>query len=258
VTSNLSVTANFNSNGTGGGSTLHIDDAATTASGYCGADGSRQNTYTGADGGYYINLSNSTGKGVNYSVSVPAAGTYSFVWRYSNGGATVSTTARLLVNGSVAVASVSFPKTSSWTTWNTTAAVTATLAAGVNTIRIETLSSTEFAVIDWLEVTGTSPTAATCSSSAREAAPKIAYTATKVYPNPATNTAMVSFYNEKADRVQIRIYGTNGQLLKTVVDKEFPAGSNQLTVDVSSLPQSLYLIKVENSAGSNTLKLIKQ
>ncbi|WP_343693781.1 T9SS type A sorting domain-containing protein [Chitinophaga sp.] len=260
VTANLSVTANFNSTSTGGGSTLRIDDAATTTNGYCGADGSRQSTYTGADGGYYINLSNATGKGVNYSVNVPAAGTYALVWRYSNGGATVSTTARLLVNGSVAVSSVSFPKTSSWTAWTKTTAVTVQLAAGVNTIRLETLSSTEFAVIDWLEITGTSPAAAACGASARVAPIEhtLAYTATKVYPNPTTHTAAISFYNEQADRVQIRMYGSNGQLLKTIVDKSFPAGSNQLTVDVSDLPQSWYLIKVENSAGSHTLKLIKQ
>ncbi len=186
---------------------------------------------------------------------------HSFVWRYSNGGANVSTTAKLLVNGSTAVASVSFPKTSSWTAWTTTPAVTATLAAGVNTIRIETLSSTEFALIDWMEVTGNSPTAGACSSSApsaRSVAPKPEFTETKIYPNPATHTAAISFYNEQADRVQIRMYTSNGQLVKTIADKEFPAGNNQLTVDVSSLPQSLYLIKVENSAGSNTLKLMKQ
>jgi len=47
-------------------------------------------------------------------------------------------------------------------------------------------------------------------------------------------------------------------LLKTMADKEFPAGGNQLTMDVSSWPQSLYIIKVEKEAGSNTLKLIKQ
>ncbi|MBP1652285.1 MAG: cell wall/surface repeat protein, partial [Bacteroidetes bacterium] len=112
---------------------------------------------------------------------------------------------------------------------------------------------------DWLEVTGTMPTAGACSSSARAVAPaKLELTDTRVYPNPATQTAVISFYNEKTDRVQVRMYSSNGQLLKTVVDKELPAGNNQLTVDVSSLPQSLYLIKVENSAGSNTLKLVKQ
>lgn len=257
VNANLSVTASFSTGNTGGGSTLRIDDAASSTGGYCGADGSRQNTYTGADGGYYINLSNSASKGVNYSVNVPAAGTYSFKWRYANGGNNVSETARLLVNGSTVVSSVAFPKTSSWTAWTTTAAVTATLSAGVNTIRIETIAATEFAIIDWLEVTGTTPTAAACASAITTIAvaePKLANTATRVYPNPATSTATVSFYNENTGKVQIRLYAANGQLIRTIADKEFPSGPNQLNIDVSNLPASYYIIKVNDTP----LKLIKR
>src|SRR5690606_41802416 len=129
MSTHLAVTASFTGSG-GGGNTLRIDDAATSSSGYCGADGSRQNSYSGADGGYYINLSNSAGKGVNYTVSVPAAGAYSFQWRYSNGGSNVATSARLLVNGSTSVISVYFPATSSAAACATTAAVTANLTEG--------------------------------------------------------------------------------------------------------------------------------
>ncbi len=42
----------------------------------CSADSSRQNSYTGADGGYYVNLSNSSGKGITWAVDAGAAGTY--------------------------------------------------------------------------------------------------------------------------------------------------------------------------------------
>jgi uncharacterized repeat protein (TIGR02543 family) len=257
VNANIAVTASFSTGNTGGSGTLRIDDAASSTGGYCGADGSRQNTYTGADGGYYINLSNAAAKGVNYSVNVPSAGTYSFKWRYANGGNSVSETARLLVNGSTAVASVAFPKTSSWTTWTTTATVTATLSAGVNTIRIETIAAAEFALIDWLEITGTSPTAAACASAIATIAvaePKLVNTASRIYPNPATSTATISFYNETAAKVQIRLYGATGQLIRTIADKEFPSGPNQLNIDISNLPPSYYIIKV----GDNPLKLIKQ
>lgn len=266
MNSNISVTAAFTaSNGGGGGNTLRINDAASTGNGYCGADGSRQNSYSGADGGYYINLSNSANKGVNYSITVPAAGTYSFVWRYSNGGANVSTTARLLVNGNTAVSSVSFPKTSSWTAWTTTGAVTATLAAGTNTVRIETTSSTEFAIIDWMEVTGDSPAAGACSSSLTGAS--LAYhpegtnvtvsEAARVYPNPVVSNATVSFYNKKETRVAVRLFDANGALITNVANKVYPAGQQQVNVDCSRLVNAVYFIRLERDGRSETLKVIK-
>lgn len=265
VNSNIAVSANFTANNGGGGNTLRIDDAATASSGYCGADGSRQNSYSGADGGYYINLSNATAKGVNYRITVPSAGTYSFVWRYANGGSNVATTARLLVNGSTAVSSVSFPKTSAWTAWTTTAAVTATLAAGTNTVRIETTSSTEFANIDWLEVTGNSPSAGACSATSLAA---VAYKeedmntavheAARVYPNPVVNTSTVSFYNKLETRVAVRLYDANGALVSTVADKIYPAGQHQLNVDCSRLVKAVYFIRVERGGKHETLRIIKQ
>jgi uncharacterized repeat protein (TIGR02543 family) len=255
ITANTSVTATFTGTSTGGGSTLRIDDAATTTSGYCGADGSRQNSYTGADGGYYINLSNSASKGVNYTVNVPAAGTYSFKWRYSNGGSTVSTIARLIVNSSTVNSSVSFPVTSSWTAWTTTAAVTATLAAGNNTVRIETTEAKEFAIIDWMEVTGTSPTAGTCSSSSRVAnTHDIAPVLTKAYPNPTSGLSSIVFNNKQQERVIIRVFNSNGLLVKTLVDKSFPEGNNQLTFDMNGLASGVYFIKVNDT----TLRLVKE
>lgn len=267
MNTNQSVTASFTANnGGGGGNTLRIDDAATTTSGYCGADGSRQNSYTGADGGYYINLSNSASKGVNYSVTVPSAGTYSFVWRYANGGANVSTTARLLVNGSTVVSSVSFPKTTSWTAWTTTAAVTATLAAGTNTVRIETTSATEFAVIDWIEVTGNTPSAGTCGSSLvstlayKPEAPEATNTAVaaRIYPNPVASNATISFYNQKETRVAVRLFDANGALINNVANKIYPAGHNQVNVDVSRLIQAVYFIRIEREGKNETLRIVKQ
>jgi uncharacterized repeat protein (TIGR02543 family) len=255
ITANTSVTATFTSTSTGGGSTLRIDDAATTTSGYCGADGSRQNTYTGADGGYYINLSNSASKGVNYTVNVPAAGTYSFKWRYSNGGSTVSTIARLIVNGSTVNSSVSFPVTSSWTAWTSTTAVTATLAAGNNTVRIETTEAKEFAIIDWMEVTGTTPTAGACSSSSRVAGTHdFVPVLTKAYPNPTSGLSSIVFNNKQQERVIIRVFNSNGLLVKTLVDKSFPEGNNQLTFDMNGLASGVYFIKVNDT----TLRLVKE
>ncbi|SFD21031.1 Por secretion system C-terminal sorting domain-containing protein [Chitinophaga sp. CF118] len=254
VTSNISVTATFTGTSTGG-NTLHIDDAG---SGYCSADGSRQNSYTGADGGYYINLSNSAAKGVNYAVNVPAAGTYSFKWRYANGGSSVSTVARLIVNGSTVVSSVSFPVTSSWTTWTTTSSITANLVAGNNIVRIETTEAKEFANIDWMEVTGTTPSAGVCSSARLAAKNDFEPVLTRVYPNPTSSLSSIAFFNKQQDRVIIRIFSTNGNLVRTLINKVYPAGNNQLTFDTNGLANGVYFIKVENEGKSETLRLVKE
>jgi uncharacterized repeat protein (TIGR02543 family) len=254
VTANISVTAGFTGTSTGG-NTLHIEDAG---SGYCSADGSRQNSYTGADGGYYINLSNSAAKGITYAVNVAAAGTYSFKWRYANGGNSVSTIARLLVNGSTVISSVSFPVTSSWTAWTTTGTVTANLVAGNNIVRIETTEAKEFANIDWMEVTGTSPAAGVCSSARLATTHDFEPALTRVYPNPASSLSSIAFSNKQQDRVIIRVFNTNGNLLRTLVNKVFPAGNNQLTFDTNGLASGVYFIKVESAEKNVTLRLVKE
>lgn len=142
--------------------TVRIEDATSFTSGFCSFDGSRQNSYTGASNGFYINISNSSARGINWKVNIPASGTYTLRWRYANAGGQSATTGRVLVNGATALSSVSFPKTSTWSTWTTTTA-NVSLAAGVSTIRLETITSSEFANIDWVEIVGNNPTAASCS-----------------------------------------------------------------------------------------------
>jgi uncharacterized repeat protein (TIGR02543 family) len=145
--------------------TIRIEDAASFTTGFCGFEGSRQSSYSGASNGFYINIQNSSAKGVTWKVSAPSAGTYSLKWRYANAGSNSATTGRVLVNGATALSSVSFPKTTSWSTW-TTATASVTLASGINTVRLETITSSEFANIDWIEVTGNNPVAASCTGTA--------------------------------------------------------------------------------------------
>jgi hypothetical protein len=143
--------------------------------------------------------------------------------------------------------------------------VTATLAAGTNTVRIETTSSTEFAIIDWLEVTGNSPSAAACSASALST---VAYKgedlytavneAARVYPNPVMSTSTISFYNKQEIRVAVRLYDANGALVNTVANKIYPAGLHQLNVDCSRLVKAVYFIRVERDGKNETLRIIKQ
>jgi pectate disaccharide-lyase len=71
--------------------TLRIEDASSFTSGFCLFDGSRQNSYTGASNGYYINITNSSAKGINWKINAPSAGPYTLKWRYANGGSNSAT-----------------------------------------------------------------------------------------------------------------------------------------------------------------------
>lgn len=242
-----SNTASATPQGSSGSTTLRIEEATTTTSGYCGADGSRQNSYAGADNGYYINISNSTGKGINWRVNTPAAGSYTLRWRYANAGSSVSTSAAVKVNGVTSVASVAFPKTTAWTTWTTTTA-TVTLAAGANTIRLETTSGNEFANIDWIEITGNNPTAAACSSSGRLALPEVdgnsdaGNAVVTVYPNPAQDVVQLAYTLNEAGYTSVEVYDALGRAQYQQAPVWQPAGRHTGSIQVAQWRTGTYIL----------------
>jgi uncharacterized repeat protein (TIGR02543 family) len=252
MNANTSVTANFTTS-SGGGTTLRIDDKSGTGVGYCSANGSRQNTYAGADGGYYINLSNSSGQGITWAVRAGAAGTYNIRWRYSNAGSQSATTARVLVNGVQVYASVSFPKTATWDTWTTTAWTPVTLVAGANKIRLETTVSSEFAMIDWIEISGNNPTEASCSAATGSriatqnespGADLIVEGAPVVLPNPTKGLSTVRFTITNQQKVIVNLYAADGRLVSTLANRLFAAGTHALPVDYKGLQKGVYFISV--------------
>jgi uncharacterized repeat protein (TIGR02543 family) len=252
MNANTSVTAGFTTSG-GSGTTLRIDDKSGTGTGYCSANGSRQNTYTGADGGYYINLSNSSGQGITWAVSAGAAGTYNIRFRYSNAGTQSATTARVLVNGVQVVSSASFPKTASWSTWTTTAQIPVTLVAGANKIRLETTASSEFAMIDWIEISGTNPTEASCSAAtgsriATQGTDGVSNLLTEgapvVLPNPTTGMSTVRFTIASQEKVVVNLFAADGKLVSTLANRSFAAGTHTVKVDYKGLQKGVYFISV--------------
>ncbi|SEP44563.1 InlB B-repeat-containing protein [Niastella yeongjuensis] len=262
MNANTSVTANFTTSGGGTGTTLRIDDKSGTGTGYCSANGSRQNTYTGADGGYYINLSNSSGQGITWAVSAGAAGTYNIRWRYANAGSQSATTARVLVNGVQVNAAVSFPKTAAWTTWTTTAQIPVTLVAGANKIRLETTVAAEFANIDWIEITGTNPTEASCSAatgSRMETETPItgvnpANVQPMVLPNPTTGLSTLRFGVTTFEKVMVSLYTTDGRLIKTLANKTYTPGTYSIPVDYAGLQKGVYFIIIHNGKTKTVLQ----
>ncbi len=106
-------------------------------------DGTIDSNHAGFSGTGFCNATNAVGGFVQFTVDASSAGTATVGIRYANG-----TTADrpATVNGQ----SVSFPGTGAWTTW-ATRTVTLTVAAGSNTIRIESTTATGPANIDYID-----------------------------------------------------------------------------------------------------------
>jgi hypothetical protein len=259
MNANVSVTANFTTSS--GGTVLRIEDKSGTGVGYCSANGSRQNTYSGADGGYYINLSNSSGQGITWAVSAGAAGTYNIRWRYANAGSQSATTARVLVNGVEVNGSVAFPKTAAWTTWTTTAWIPVTLVAGANKIRLETTVASEFANIDWIEISGTNPTEASCSAAtgsrmATEAPitqSGLQLTPT-ILPNPTNGVSTLRFGVMTVEKVMVHLYSADGRLVKNITNRTYSPGNYTLPVEYTGLQKGVYFITINNGAKRTVLQ----
>ncbi|NUR72133.1 MAG: carbohydrate-binding protein [Hamadaea sp.] len=98
----------------------------------------------------FVNCDNVVGSYTQWTVSVPAAGSYAITVHYSN-GTTANRPADITVNGAVVAAARAFPVTADWDTW-ADVSLTVTLTAGTNTIRVTGTTTSGPANLDYLEV----------------------------------------------------------------------------------------------------------
>jgi hypothetical protein len=129
--------------------------------GFCGVDGLVESEWANYTGAGYANTDNALGNGINWKISVPSDGNYTFVWRYAL--VTGDRTAKLIVNGNIVVPSISFPASGAVTTYIETSPVDVNLTAGIKDIRLEATTADGLGNIDYMKVTGTDPQAASCT-----------------------------------------------------------------------------------------------
>jgi hypothetical protein len=128
--------------------------------GFCSVDGTVDNDNAGYTGAGFSNTDNAVGNGIDWRMNVVTGGTYTFTWRYANGGSG-DRPARLLVNSSEVVSNISYPVTTDWTMW-TTVSTEVALTAGTKDIRLEATGADGLANIDYIRVTGPNPEPAAC------------------------------------------------------------------------------------------------
>ncbi|WP_290863322.1 discoidin domain-containing protein [Hamadaea sp.] len=102
----------------------------------------------------FCNTANAIGGYAEWKVDAPAAGPYTLTFGWAN-GTTADRTSTVTVNGAT-VATPAFAPTGAWTTWTTTS-VSATLAAGVNTIRVAGTTSGGAPNLDYVDVVSAGP-----------------------------------------------------------------------------------------------------
>jgi pectate lyase len=130
------------------------------ATGFCGVNGPVESEWAGFTGAGYANTDNALGNGVNWKISVPSDGNYTFVWRYSV--LTGNRTAKLIANGTTVIPSISFPASGANTTYIETTPIDVSLTAGINTIRLEATTADGLGNIDYMKVSGNNPAIVSC------------------------------------------------------------------------------------------------
>lgn len=76
----------------------------------------------------------------------------------------------------------------------------------------------------------------------------------KVYPNPIFNELNIDFSGTNILNGKICILSIEGKLIKT----QQLLGSASLTIDMSNIPQGVYLCRFSNEKEIKTIKIIKQ
>lgn len=70
--------------------------------------------------------------------------------------------------------------------------------------------------------------------------------ALSTHPNPFNPSTLIRFNLPREDHVRLSVYNVNGQVVSTLTDGVFAAGSHEVKFDASSLPSGLYFARLES------------
>ena len=68
----------------------------------------------------------------------------------------------------------------------------------------------------------------------------------KLYPNPASDQAIISYKLSERSHVKIRLLDARGMLLKSIWEGEVGAGEHELKVNTKDLAQGLYFYQLQS------------
>ena len=77
-----------------------------------------------------------------------------------------------------------------------------------------------------------------------------------ISPNPVSNSATISFFNEEAQQISIRIFDMNGRLVTTLADHAFEEGGHQVDWNANDVNSGIYFLQFQSEENSQMLKLV--
>ncbi|WP_146153666.1 PQQ-dependent sugar dehydrogenase [Adhaeribacter arboris] len=189
--------------------------------------------YTGTGFANYLQESNDY---IEWTVSVPTAGTYNLSFRYALVGS--SRHLRLQVNNANLASELEFPETGQWTSWSNKE-INISLTAGSNTIRL-TATGTSGPNLDHLVVSPNSSAPAQASTKETVATEPVL----QVYPNPANSYLKVRIPFTSEQKYTVQLYNNQGKLVHQNLSVKPVLGQNTLLLPTANLPVGLYIVKI--------------
>jgi beta-glucanase (GH16 family) len=203
----------------GEGVAYHDTDAGNNGGQYRTAEDVDIEECTDAGGGYNVGWV-AANEYLEYTVTVPAAGDYTFYTRVaslSSGGSFF-----LAFDGTDRTGPITVPVTGGWQTW-TTVSATATLPAGTQRMRF--VPSSDGFNVNYFDVVRV----ATAVGSHDRTARSVLHPA---HPNPFNPATTIGYEVDERVRVTLAIYDVTGRRVKTLVNaKETDAGRYAETWD---------------------------
>ena len=184
------------------------------------------------------------------NITIPSSGSYTIRYRVASpGGAQLSSD---LNAGSIQLGTVNIPATGGWQNW-TTVSQTVYLNAGTYSFGIYAPRS-GWNINWWSIQAGGNARTATAPNKLAPAATLDEHVPAKlsVYPNPAEGELKV-YLSDGHEHVSV--YDQAG---RRVEDLSVPSRGIVRTLDVSTLPAGLYLLKAQGDTGTESVKFIKR
>lgn len=76
------------------------------------------------------------------------------------------------------------------------------------------------------------------------------------YPNPVINSTTIPFYLLKTEKVSIKLYSSEGKLIKEIANKTFVSGNNSIIFDTAALAPGIYFYQLTAGKFKQARKMI--
>jgi endoglucanase len=194
------------------------------------------------------------GDWMDYSFNAPAAGTYTVNLRIAtpNSGAQ----AQLKNAAGTVLGTATIQNTNGYQNWQTTS-FTVTLAAGQQTLRLQSSNASLFN-INWLEFVNGGAMKAAATSAVTEATSLAVAQDLSIFPNPVTDRFAVEVNNNLTGKLAIDIISVSGTVVKQFSLTKASAGATQSYLSIGTLPAGQYILKATMTGWAQSANIVKQ